>query len=72
MRTALRTAAGVLFCFGLLGCTPVVKRPNRIDGRSIAPYPPPRVTDEAGPQPGAPGPVTRTAGTATSAIAKPE
>jgi hypothetical protein len=39
MRWALGPAAGVLFGLGLLGCTPVVKKPERIDGRSLAPCP---------------------------------
>jgi hypothetical protein len=48
MRSALGTVAGVLLGLGLLGCQTPVKRPDRIDGRSVAPCPPRQDSNETG------------------------
>jgi hypothetical protein len=59
MRAVIGTAVGVLFGLGLFGChTPTVKRPDRIDGRSLAPCPPKEKVETAAPQPQNPAPAT--------------
>jgi hypothetical protein len=63
MRTVIGTVIGFLFGFGLFGCHgPIAKRPDRIDGRSLAPCPPKDKAEPAEPLPPNPAPVNPPAG----------
>jgi hypothetical protein len=56
MRMALGPAIGVMICFALVGCRASVKRPDRIDGRTIAPCLPRQSQDSPPPASARPEP----------------